>query len=320
MAPDISTMPQESDSSRPLPPPLAKPRRPASSIAQFFEYHFFRAILACLYLCLIISHFFQYEYHRFLIRLAKISYHHNRTPELIRQDVLSLKKIPHHVAAVLRLRENEEGGGVDGLLAQTSELVAWCLGAEIEALTIYERTGALKNLSRSEIIKRIDSNLERYFGASALPSFKLNIPPLTSPSSSSTSRRRTNSSSNRAGKSTAAGRKKTGVDLVITLIAEEDGRQSIVDLTKTLGELAAERQISPKDVSISAISNELKHLVVGEPDVVIIFGPTVDLDGFPPWQLRITEIFHMPDNEEVSYAVFLKGLERYAGCKINIGR
>ena len=290
----------------------AKPAT-TKTLGQFIEYHFFHAILSFLYLLLTIHTFIKYEYHRIKIRWLNISYHHNRTPELIRQDAMSLRKLPKHVAVVLRLRENEEGGGLDGLLDQTGELAAWCLGAEIAALTIYERTGVLKNLPKKDIEKRIEKNLERYFGNAALPSIKLNIPPLTSSSSSSSSDKVNN------GNAKTSYRKKS-TDLIITLIAEEDGRQSIVDLTRALGDLAAQNQITSKHISISAINNELKQIVVGEPDVVIIFGPTIDLDGFPPWQLRLSEIFHIADNDEVSYAVFLKGLERYAGCKINVGR
>lgn len=30
--------------------------------------------------------------------------------------------------------------------------------------------------------------------------------------------------------------------------------------------------------------------IVSEPDLVIIFGPKLDLDGFPPWHVRLSEI------------------------------
>lgn len=285
---------------------------------QFIEHQFFYLILSFLYLILMVSRFWTHEYYRLRLRWINLSSHHNRTPELIRQDVLSLKKIPRHVAAILRLREGEEGGGLDGLLEQTSDLAAWCLGAEIEELTVYERTGVLKDTAKREVRKRIEKNLELYFGAEALPSFKLRVPPITGPQSVTVggSRRRAEQNATTATRRS----RRSQTDLVINLIAEEDGRQRLTDLTRTLGELAAEGKIKPKDVTIPAITHELTELVIGEPDIVIIFGPKVDLDGFPPWQLRLSELFHLPENEEVSYGVFLKGLERYAGCKINVGR
>ena len=33
-----------------------------------------------------------------------------------------------------------------------------------------------------------------------------------------------------------------------------------------------------------------------EPDLLILFSPRVDLQGFPPWQIRVTEILYSPPN------------------------
>jgi undecaprenyl pyrophosphate synthase len=30
-----------------------------------------------------------------------------------------------------------------------------------------------------------------------------------------------------------------------------------------------------------------------EPDLLILFSPRVDLQGFPPWQIRLTEILYL---------------------------
>ena len=30
-----------------------------------------------------------------------------------------------------------------------------------------------------------------------------------------------------------------------------------------------------------------------EPDLLILFAPRVDLQGFPPWQIRLTEILYL---------------------------
>jgi dehydrodolichyl diphosphate syntase complex subunit NUS1 len=67
-----------------------------------------------------------------------------------------------------------------------------------------------------------------------------------------------------------------------------------------------------------------------EPDLLIIFGPIVKLDGYPPWQVRLTEIFCTGDKtssiaagrEEVAveYQGFLRGLWRYARASFRFGR
>ena len=108
--------------------------------------------------------------------------------------------------------------------------------------------------------------------------------------------------------------------LSIMLLSAEDGRDSLVDLTKTLAEMAQRSKISSSDVSIDLVDAELKESVMGEPDLLLIFGPHVELSGYPPWQIRLTEIFHVPDNQGVGYQVFLRGLHNYAKAQMRLGR
>lgn len=258
----------------------------------------FQTALDALYLGLSVYSLALLIFHRLQILWLKIGQNNNPKPQLINKDISSLPKIPRHVASLLNLKENQKGGGLDTLLEQVGELASWCSGAGIPALTIYERQGVLKALDPKEFQRRISKKLDHYYGDTPSPSIRVKIPPLTSNDAPPTEE----------------------AALTITLIAEEDGRQSLVDLTRTLGDLALQKKISPKDITIASIDAELKHITVDEPDLLIVFGPELDLQGFPPWQMRLSEIFHLPDNNEVSYPVFLKGLEKYAGCKINVGR
>lgn len=275
------------------------------------SYVFF-VLLEALYFLFGIYRFFGYLYHRVQLRWLTVTYHQNRTPELIQQDVSNFKKIPSGIGAILHLKgRNEEGGGIDGLLEQASDLSAWCIGSSIDSLILYERFGAFKAIPIEDIEHRISRKLEQYYGADNTPTFKIKFP---------------YTASNYAANSTLiSDEKKTDaasekVDLVITILSIEDGRQSVVDLTRSLAQLAAEKKISPHDITVNALDHELKTLVCQEPDLVYVFGPTLDLDGFSPWHIRLSEIFYMKDNDEVSYAVFLKGLEKYSGVKINVGR
>lgn len=76
----------------------------------------------------------------------------------------------------------------------------------------------------------------------------------------------------------------------VLLISEDDGRNTIVDLTKTLAEMAQRRKLSPGDISSELVDAEISESVMGEPDLLILFGPQVMLEGYPPWQIRLTEI------------------------------
>lgn len=78
--------------------------------------------------------------------------------------------------------------------------------------------------------------------------------------------------------------------LTILLLSESDGRRTLVDLTKTLAEMSQKHKLAPEDISTELIDAELSESVMGEPDLLILFGDSVVLDGYPPWQMRLTEI------------------------------
>lgn len=108
--------------------------------------------------------------------------------------------------------------------------------------------------------------------------------------------------------------------LSILLLSAEDGRSTLVDLTKTLTEMSQRRKLSSGDISLDLIDAEILESVMGEPDLLILFSPNVQLQGYPPWQLRLTEIFHVADNSGVGYQVFLRALHSYAKAQMRFGR
>lgn len=275
----------------------------AQSIAFYLRYF----ALHLLYLWIYIYDNLAYHYHRLKIRIMMISYHHNRTPQLIRNDVVGLAKIPNHVATLLNLKDpSVEGGGIDGLLEDCGEIAAWCVGCGIRQFTVYEKTGALKDLPSADVYRAISRKLETYFGTTSCPKFALITPHKAFVFAD--------------GKQATSPVPIDEYQLVINLLSIEDGRETIVDLTKTLANLAVKHKLSPKEITTEVINSEMESLVTREPDILIIFGPRIDLQGFPPWQIRFSEIFYQPDNDEVTYPVFLKGLERYAACQINVGK
>lgn len=315
---------------------------------------FYQLLLQLLYALYRVIVFVRTQWQRQVyLRFLRVRYHHNQTPGVIAQDATRLRKLPGHVACVLRRRpESEEGGGVAGLLNEVTELAAWCLGAGIHRLSIYERTGVLKRLAlnkhsvhdenddskgssgkgeedqtykeetESRLQKALLKKLGVYFGTDALPSVKIRVPPFTDDDyllPTTTSPLHNNSSSSRQEQHPMITRRRRTQrpDLLLTLLAEPDGKSTLVDLTRVLADL----HVSPDAVTIPALTAQLRQLGQAEPDVLILFASAVELDGFPPWLLRLAEIFRIPENGGVvSYAVFLKALERYASAKINVGK
>jgi dehydrodolichyl diphosphate syntase complex subunit NUS1 len=122
----------------------------------------------------------------------------------------------------------------------------------------------------------IDSTLSSYFGPLRKPTLSLRAPHLSSYSPPSTPPS-TNSNEPRQ-------------HLTVLLLSEHDGRDTIVDLTRTLAEMAQRGDVSREQINMDLIDAQLSDHVSSEPDLLILFSPTVQLKGYPPWQLRLTEI------------------------------
>jgi len=168
------------------------------------------------------------------------------------------------------------------------------------------RTGVLKH-SLPHLHRRISRTMTAYFGANNKPSISLRAPhmpsysPPTSPDANSSLGEHPH--------------------LTILLIDASDGRQTLVDLTKTLAEMSQHGKLAPSDISSELIDAEITESVMGEPDLLILFGDKIVLEGYPPWQVRLTEIYRVQDHAGgVGYHVFLRALCKYGQAEFRVGR
>lgn len=240
--------------------------------------------------------------HRAMLKVLSLTYYHNRLPSVIREDVNKLTKVPKKLACILTLKDvGDENGGVDGLVADVLELAAWLILAGISHLTVYEYTGAINTrLDLSLLMRHMDKTLANYFGTDHKPLYLIHVP----------------HANITTGLELSTGDK----DLHIHLLLRSDGKPTIVELTKTMSELAQNNELSVQDILVDLINEELIELVGPEPDLLISFGPTLDLQDYPPWHLRLSEIYWEPDNSHMSYAVFLRALRKFSDCKMNLGK
>ncbi|KAL9133214.1 MAG: hypothetical protein Q9175_005608 [Cornicularia normoerica] len=244
-------------------------------------------------------------YHILLDRVFAILYYHHRAPELIRQDVKNVNRIPKHLSVILELKGEEMGtAGLETLMDEVAEISAWCSCVGIPMLSIYERTGILKAYIPTTH-RTVTMKLHDYFGR-YIPSLQVRAPHVPSYLNGG--------SSEDGGVSMSSGH------LSILLLSAEDGRSTLVDLTKTLAEMSQRKKLSPNDISLDLVDAEITESVMGEPDLLVLFGPGVELQGYPPWQIRLTEIYHMQDNTGVGYQVFLRALHNYAKASMRFGR
>ncbi|ROW11352.1 hypothetical protein VMCG_01042 [Cytospora schulzeri] len=244
-------------------------------------------------------------YHAVRDRIYSIFFYHHRDPAMIQKDVKRLNKVPKILSVILKVEDDGKGGAeLERLVNEVAEVSAWCASAGIPVLNIYEKTGLLKQYL-PETHRAISQNLKSYFG-NQHPTLTLCAPHAQSIESAPNE------------KAVDFG----GVPghVIVRLICAEDGRDSMVDLTKTLTEMAQKHKISPADIEQRLVDVELKESVMEESDLLIVFGPYVDFQGYPPWHLHLTEVFHVPDNESVGYQVFYSGLCKYANAQFRLGR
>ncbi|KAJ8115300.1 hypothetical protein OPT61_g3025 [Boeremia exigua] len=279
---------------------------PIRAFIHFFIYHV---------ISLLFSVFFRFRRAYRLVRgkVVELLKYHHRTPEFIAHDVKSLQKLPRHLSVIVDYHEDDEhqgNAGLEGLVNDVCEIAAWTASAGIPFLSVYERTGALKNYL-PQTHASIWNTLEAYFGPRRKPTLSLRAPHLSSYSPPNTPPQ------------TAALNGEPEEErqhLTVLLLSEHDGRDTIVDLTRTLAEMAQKGDVRQEQINMDLIDAQLSDHVSSEPDLLILFSPTVQLKGYPPWQLRLTEIFHLPDNKGVNYQVFLRALYNFAKVEMRLGR
>ena len=281
---------------------------------------------------------FQQFYHALCDRIVAVTHYHHRTPEYIEKDVSTLSRVPGHLSVILKYRV-EEDGGLDTLMDEVAELSAWSTAAGIPLLSIYEKTGTLKKY-KPALEDLVSQKLASYFGT-APPSLRVYARNQSSHAPSPASSPRLNGNGNG---SNGHIQKQRHLDLL--LLSYTDGRDTLVDLTRTLTEMAQTNKIRPKDITSELINTEIvattaipgsethanestvtgpTDLSPGEPDLVMVFGPRVKLDGYPPWQIRLSEIFCVggearSSSTRVEYQGFLRGLWKFAGAEMRFGR
>ena len=92
-------------------------------------------------------------YHALVDRLFAVLYYHHRAPELVRQDVRDLDKIPGHLSVILELKGEERGlARLDELMDEVAEISAWCACVGIPMLSVYEKTGKITILAFSQCL------------------------------------------------------------------------------------------------------------------------------------------------------------------------
>lgn len=90
----------------------------------------------------------------------------------------------------------------------------------------------------------------------------------------------------------------------LNIISSIDGRRKFLDDTKELVKL------KPEDISLEQVQSRVGWPT--DPELLINFGYPMRLYGFPPWQLRLTEILSIPTHRRIPQKIFLDCFRKYS--------
>ncbi|KAK5988836.1 Dehydrodolichyl diphosphate synthase complex subunit NUS1 [Cladobotryum mycophilum] len=224
----------------------------------------------------------------------------NITAQRVQSDIAGLSKKPKHLSAILRIDGNAKANALERLIDETAELAAWSACAEIDTISVYEKTGLLKD-HMHRVYEAVTRRPGAYFLDERCPSLSVVAPHKDEYTSALTDEKRSNR-------------------LQLYLISEQDGREPILDLAKSLAEKSQRGEMTPDDITLNLIHGQLSHHVMPEPDLLVLFGPNIELARYPPWQSRLMEIYYLQDNMSFEYRVFAKALRAFAGAEKRNGK
>ncbi|CAG8510428.1 7585_t:CDS:2 [Paraglomus brasilianum] len=192
--------------------------------------------------------------------------------------------------------EHNIGEQVEIGYREIGKLACWAASAGIKVLSIYEPEGKLKRIVQ-QLQHHVDAEARRFFAREGnIPILRVSVV--------------YNSSS----------MEDIQADLQIILLSRSDGRGRIVEVTKSLASETLQGNLQSDAIDVERIDQAFSDSHFTEPQQLIMFSPEIDLQGFPPWQLRLTEIFHVAGNKHFDYSVFRKALIKYAKIDKRFGR
>ncbi|KAJ8603894.1 hypothetical protein MRB53_042029 [Persea americana] len=320
---------EDGTSSSPELPTRWLPGWPINTLRGLFRYVLHKLLFVIIHTIFSVYIDLRQAFHIILFKVQAILYYHHHTPELIQRDVKGLSKLPKHLSVILEARgTRRENEALTRLGAEVAELAVWCACAGIPMLSVYEQSGMLKS-QIPYLHKAVSKVLRTYFPEQQAPSLQIRAP-------------------NQSAYSPPPPNSHSSASISILLLSASDGEATLVDLTKTLTEMAQRGKIEPSDVTMELVDAEITESSCNEPDLLIVLAPSgyhsvshssrarlskskvrearggqsgnesfddgaggdLWLRGYPPWQ----------DNVGSGYHVFLQALHRYAKAEMRIGR
>ncbi|BGP13523.1 hypothetical protein JCM10213v2_001449 [Rhodosporidiobolus nylandii] len=249
-------------------------------------------------------------------------------------------KVPKHLAVRLApggwwwSRASDEDEVVRERVEQVRLLAGWCDELEIETLSVYDETAdvaAALGLTAEEGGAKGDMEglvrLRRPAAGGSEEDLQSCPPRSAAASEDGTS----GSSATLVDPSPPTSPSPAG-GLTINLLSRAAGRPSLARIAQSiaLGRIGLRKdgkaEGKVEELSSEAISAVCDALPFTEPDLLFVFGgPYLRLQGFPPWQVRLTEMHHYSSpswlpSPRLTYEHLRPALDVYGRAEMRLGR
>ncbi|GAA5845507.1 hypothetical protein JCM11251_001658 [Rhodosporidiobolus azoricus] len=259
------------------------------------------------------------------------------------------KKVPKHLAVRLaparvgwRLfpwRRGEEDE-LREMVEQVEQLVAWCRELGIETMSIYDETGILvrraSDVATALSLEPLVLKKETMQGCVTLSAAaqsddvasKSPAPGGTetrSPPTSGLDDGESGSSATLVNDESPLSSSTSPGSFKLHLLSREAGRPQLAQVAQALALRQKPGQVA-EELTTEAVSVVLDALPFTEPDLLFVLGgPYLRLCGFPPWQIKLSEMYHHPSPSwlpppRLTYEIFRPALDVYGGAEMRLGR
>jgi hypothetical protein len=209
---------------------------------------------------------------------------------------------------------DEDACGLETCATQISKIVGWCSRRGVGRTSVYDGTGRMRDGAGREALERA---LRK---RSEEEAFEYVL-------------RACDETRGGAVREVGRGGRAGGGGTVeVDALGGRDACAALVDAARRAdldddsGEIEDERERGGREFAYRNKVRKLERWMRDEgtflppADVVVVFGPTFHLDGYPPWQLHAAELFHEESLERFSHDDFTRIIGKYLTTAQRFGK
>ncbi|GAA5941361.1 ditrans,polycis-polyprenyl diphosphate synthase [Sporobolomyces koalae] len=247
-------------------------------------------------------------------------------------------KVPRHLAVILAPTKWRPGSEQDlsNKRQQLNELIRACKHLGIAELSVYDRDGLL--VSNAHSLANLDPLHPFILKPTSDESPIVTLVPAASPTPNRDQGLSTlddesleNASSDENGSATlvsdGTSTPKSSSSFTLRLLSREAGRPQLAHVARKLALNRAtelDRDLVP--LTSEKVAQVIDAFPLPEPDLLFVFGGSyLRLSGFPPWQIRLSEMYHYAfpawlPSPPLDYSILRKALDVYGKAEMRLGR